>query len=449
MLRAFEAVVVEVYVLRAVQFWFDYPIYALKRLWNFLPHHIAIDHFECMEGVLLERSIPYGRGWKEKYHMLTPKPMFSRKSRGSSPLLGNPEATTRHLAATTRAIVYCHGGGFVATCREMYYNSLCYLVRSGGFHIAVLDYPMAPQAQHPVPLLSVLRALSHLQSVRSDRSSGVTYEKIHLIGDSAGANLILHAAALISSPSLWMRLKTQVKADPRMSSAYYRDIDQWTFPEIQTCTSIYGMLSRKSAEKVPFPVGHGLRFLWRCVTGGMTADYEQKSKRYPAAFDDLLVETIAREAKIDMPPTFFAVGDIDPLVGSSVVTHERMKMIVNAAAQTLRSKGIHHPLLRLYPGGFHGFFGVPPEWQLGLWRKAAQPAAKDVYSFLECFHLSDHADGNVVKPTLSRGQRQIGTDFFGVIVASQIVIFMPMFIIGMPLVLLIGLRYLWSVVEHG
>ena len=70
--RAFEVVVIERYILRAVQFWFDWPIYALKRVWNYLPHHTGIDNQDGMHRVRLERSLKYGRRAKEKMHMLTP-----------------------------------------------------------------------------------------------------------------------------------------------------------------------------------------------------------------------------------------------------------------------------------------------------------------------------------------------------------------------------------------
>ncbi len=454
--RTFEVVVVEGYVLRAVQFWFDWPVYALKRIWNFLPGHTAIDNEDGMDRVQLERSVAYGGNYaKEKMHILTPEGTAATPTRAAAVLAavkgkreGKKQITTTTATRTTRAIVYCHGGGFVATCREMYYNSLAYLVRAGGFHIAVLDYPMAPQARHPVPLLSVMRALDYLHQVRRGHASDVQFDDVHLFGDSAGSNLILHAAALIRMPALWERLKKQVKANSALSG-HYRDIDAWRFPRVTSCISIYGMLSRRSAENASFPVGVGLRFLWRCVTNGMNAEQERASKLYPAAFDDLLGElmTAEKHTGFSMPPTFFAVGDIDPLVGSSLVTHERMSSL-------MAGDGNRKPLLRVFPSGFHGFFGVPPEWQLGLWRKAARPAAEDVFSFLERFELvSDglgvaqdgggRGGGGAAWSGVPKGRARIGSDFYGVVVISSIAIFMPLFIAGAPFVVWTTFNLIW------
>jgi acetyl esterase/lipase len=279
-------------------------------------------------------------------------------------LNGSPRTITN--PATT--IVSVHGGGFVTTCAEMYYNSLTPLVRRG-FTVAVLDYPLAPQARHPEPLLSVLRALAFLHEAPYNMTD------VHLMGDSAGANIILLAAAVIKNPSMWPELDLVARG--------------WRFPTIHSAISIYGMLSPATAATASGVVGLGLRFLWRCHGGTTNRTPPDKVGsgavqvagkgalfEIPCAFDDLLIkqQQASGRPKLELPPTFFAVGDIDPLLNDTLVVHSRMASMFTRTELPLE--------LHVYPYGFHGFFGVPPEWQKGFVNSAAKPCSDAVVKFL-------------------------------------------------------------------
>jgi len=113
------------------------------------------------------------------------------------------------------------------------------------------------------------------------------------------------------------------------------------------------------------------------------------------------------------------VGDGDPLLRDSLEVERTMALMQ------------YETEIHVFKGGFHGFFGVPPDWQLGCWKYAAKPCSETVYDFLDGHTKKKR---NMAIPLL--GKRTIGNDFFGVIVISQLVIVMPLVIIGVPLSLL-------------
>ena len=71
--------------------------------------------------------------------------------------------------------------------QELYNQSMTYLVRAG-FAACIINYPKAPQYSYPVPQLSVQKALEFA-------AKRFPHLKIICLGDSAGANLALQAAA--------------------------------------------------------------------------------------------------------------------------------------------------------------------------------------------------------------------------------------------------------------
>ncbi|KAF8871424.1 Alpha/Beta hydrolase protein [Gymnopilus junonius] len=93
---------------------------------------------------------------------------------------------------TGNVLLYCHGGGFV-TCLADFHLSYCQHLKAElesrldgkPVGIAVLEYSLAPDFPFPTQLRQLIAAVEHLFS------TGVQPDKLHLIGDSAGANLIL------------------------------------------------------------------------------------------------------------------------------------------------------------------------------------------------------------------------------------------------------------------
>ena len=181
-----------------------------------------------------------------------------------------------------------------------------------------------------------------------------------------------------------------------------------------SCVSIYGMISKKIGSQASFPMGLGLSFLWQCITNYNNND---DAEIFPVSFDDVLDAFLSSgngDAKMNFPPVQFLVGDKDPLLQDSLCVYNKMKS--NHYKYTTE--------LHVYQGGFHGFFGVPPDWQLGRWKLACRPCSEDLYAFLNTHTIEPRN----TKISLM-GQRTIGDDWFGVIVISQLVIVMPFVIV--------------------
>lgn len=273
----------------------------------------------------------------------------------------------------------------------------------------------------------------------------------------------------------------------------------WTFPKIHSAVSIYGMLSPRAAAEATGPVGMGLRFLWGCHggtsrSGGISSCGGTAGKKGGmfCAFDDLLEDIQAqaisdgdgdgsgggskrvrhstpskvlprtrstsrrqkqqqgegeqRQRKMpqlstfSFPRTFFGVGDIDPLLGDTLKVHSRMKAMFTNEQVPLE--------MHVYPSGFHGFYGMPPEWQVGFVEAAAQPCGEDVARFLlrnvNGGNRSGSVDGSSIEDAASsssssdgvelrRGPRTLQHEYFG-LAMLLLFILMPIAIGAPPLV---------------
>src|SRR5262249_27395857 len=121
-----------------------------------------------------------------------------------------------------KPVVFFHGGGWMMGTKDFYSHDLMFLT-DAGHTVFNVEYPKAPEYPHPLPLRAVLKALAF---VRGDA------EAVHVMGDSAGGNLAVMAGILAENPGLIAHV------DP--------SFDARTLPKILSCTSIYGVLDRKS-----------------------------------------------------------------------------------------------------------------------------------------------------------------------------------------------------------
>ena len=104
-----------------------------------------------------------------------------------------PEAATRALPA----IVWVHGGGFLAGDRRQVGNYLKILAGRGYTTVAV-GYSLAPASHYPTPLHQVNAALAYL--VRNAVQLRIDPDHLILAGDSAGAQVAAQMANIVSSP---------------------------------------------------------------------------------------------------------------------------------------------------------------------------------------------------------------------------------------------------------
>ena len=96
---------------------------------------------------------------------------------------------------TDRIVLYIHGGGFVTGCSEARRGFTGHVAGKLGFNVVSIDYRLAPE--HPFPegaedCLTAYRALLGLYPA----------EKIVLLGESAGGNLVLSLLVQIKQEGL-------------------------------------------------------------------------------------------------------------------------------------------------------------------------------------------------------------------------------------------------------
>ncbi|KAJ3495653.1 hypothetical protein NLJ89_g10594 [Agrocybe chaxingu] len=98
-----------------------------------------------------------------------------------------------------RVIVYFHGGGYVLPTPPFtlsFWNNVTKALNEKGKDVglAFLEYSLVPKETYPVPMKQTIATIKHLIS------SGTKPEDIFLVGDSAGAALILQAVSQILHP---------------------------------------------------------------------------------------------------------------------------------------------------------------------------------------------------------------------------------------------------------
>ena len=93
-------------------------------------------------------------------------------------------------------IIHVHGGGFVSmssSSHESYLRKWCNKLEVPVFSI---DYRLAPEHPYPQPLDDVWQAYNWVVDNGADEF-GIDINKIILVGDSAGGNLILSLTYLL------------------------------------------------------------------------------------------------------------------------------------------------------------------------------------------------------------------------------------------------------------
>ncbi|CAI5454221.1 unnamed protein product [Caenorhabditis angaria] len=105
-----------------------------------------------------------------------------RQNMSSSPL------STTH-PPSKYLVLHCHGGGYVATSSKSHETYLRQWAKSLNCTVVSVEYSLAPENPFPRPTEEVLFAYSWI--VNNPAAVGWTGEKIVMVGDSAGGNLIM------------------------------------------------------------------------------------------------------------------------------------------------------------------------------------------------------------------------------------------------------------------
>ncbi|MDI1451109.1 alpha/beta hydrolase [Polyangium sp. 6x1] len=218
----------------------------------------------------------------------------------------------------SRAIVYVHGGGFIAGAAEMT-DAMC--VKLANEHRALVvsvDYRLAPESPFPGPVEECYAALSWV--MKEAPSLGVDPARVLLMGHSAGGGLAA-ATALLHRDRGGAPLAGQVLVYPMLDTRTGTS----DAPVDNPTTGEFGWTRAIN------------RFAWRSMRGDAPIPRDREGHYSPSLATDLT----------NLPPTFLAVGSVDLFFEEDV-----------AYAMRLSRAGV--PVeLHVYQGGIHGFDFFP------------------------------------------------------------------------------------------
>lgn len=205
------------------------------------------------------------------------------------------------------AIVHIHGGAWVAGSKGNFYSKPLIKFSDSGYPIFSLNYPLAPEQQHPYLLRSLLKALIWIKKKYPE------YHTIHLIGDSAGGNLAMMLGIFLSNPEL---LKI-------LDSTNFNDL-----PKIKSVVDIFGVNDRVSWIEDGFPSAKLFNRVY--VENTETPNIPL----FPMDFEHIK----------NLPPLFVVGAGEDKLLRSSKIWAEHI------------AKQFKDVEFKIYEGAAHGFF---------------------------------------------------------------------------------------------
>ncbi|VBB27319.1 unnamed protein product [Acanthocheilonema viteae] len=101
----------------------------------------------------------------------------------------SPAGSQNQLLPSPYLLLHCHGGGYVATTSKSHETYLRVWAKLLNCSIVSVEYSLAPENPFPRPTEEVLYAYAYI--INNATQLGWTGEKICMIGDSAGGNLIM------------------------------------------------------------------------------------------------------------------------------------------------------------------------------------------------------------------------------------------------------------------
>ncbi|WP_258588258.1 alpha/beta hydrolase [Mesorhizobium sp. AR02] len=238
------------------------------------------------------------------------------------------------------AIVWVHGGGFVAGNKADISGYMKILAGRGYVTVAV-GYSVAPGARYPTPVLQANKALAFLS--RNAGRYRIDPNRFFLAGDSAGSQIVAQLAATVSDPAY----AATVGVKPAIERARLKGVA--LFCGVYDATMI--------APEGPF-AGFIRTVMWSYLGTKQLKD------------DPRVAEfSVNRHLTPRFPPAFVSVGNADPLAPQSTLI-----------AAAIRAQGVEVDTL---------FFAddyspaLPHEYQFDLDRKAGKEAFGRLGAFLD------------------------------------------------------------------
>lgn len=103
----------------------------------------------------------------------------------------------REAAGLLPTIVNIHGGGWVYGSKEIY-QYYCMSLVQYGFTVVNINYRLAPETHFPGAVEDINQALTYL--AENGAAYHVDRERLVLVGDSAGGQLVSHYATILTNP---------------------------------------------------------------------------------------------------------------------------------------------------------------------------------------------------------------------------------------------------------
>lgn len=212
------------------------------------------------------------------------------------------------------AIVHIHGGAWVAGSKGGFYSKPLMKFSEAGYPVFSLNYPLAPEQQHPYLLRSLLNALVWIKKNYPE------YETIHLIGDSAGGNLAMMLGIYLSNPELLKLLDS---------------VDSNSLPKVKSIVDIFGVNDKVSWVEDGFP----------------SAKLFNKVYVENTTTPNIPVVPMDFGRIENLPPLFIVGAGKDKLLRSSTIWNEHISK---------QHKDVQY---KIYEGADHGFFSFGKGWE--------------------------------------------------------------------------------------
>jgi acetyl esterase/lipase len=228
------------------------------------------------------------------------------------------------------AIYHVHGGGMVAGDHRTGIAAVVDWVEELGVVVASIDYRLAPEHPHPVPVEDCYAGL--VWTVDHAAALGIDPDRMVIAGTSAGGGLAAAVALMARDrrgPSLIGQMLMCPMLDDRNETPSSQELDG------------EGVWDR-----------HDNLFGWRALLGPAQGGPDVSPYAAPARASELS----------ELPPAFIDVGSVETFRDEDVAY----------ATRIWQAGGIAE--LHVWPGGFHGFDQIAPDAVLSRAARSARGA---------------------------------------------------------------------------